>query len=137
MDEEKAKSVLVRFKEFQKLASEILGNGGDYNGYNDIETILNQFLGAFRLAKFSVGQTCTLNQTPPINNHTNWGWMAAKHFMVRGAECTIISRHFINGKFKYGVNFTEESHLDANKNPVPIIRKSDYRIPEEWMDDGE
>jgi hypothetical protein len=137
MDEDKAKKVLIRFKDLQKISSEVLGNGGEYNGYNDIETILNQFLGVFKLSKYQVGQSCILNHTPPINHHTNWGWLSAKHFMISGAQCTIISRHFINGKFKYGVNFTEESYLDAKKNPVPILNKSAYLIPEEWMDDGE
>jgi hypothetical protein len=65
----------------------------------------------WRLAPFKVGDRVQLAKTPNINEKDSWGWMGAKHFLIKGAAATVQVREFYDASFVFGLHFDDDSWL--------------------------
>jgi hypothetical protein len=65
----------------------------------------------WEMAPFKVGDRVQLAKTPDINKETSWGWLGAKHFLIKGALATVHSRQFYDAHFIFGLYFDNDSWL--------------------------
>lgn len=91
--------------------------------------------GLFDRGPFKVGDRVRLRETPEINQKDSWGWMHAKHFLVKGAEGVVGSVDFADGRFHALVAFDNETHLsDLDHKEYPVTRKGFYCFGERWLE---
>lgn len=82
---------------------------------------------------FSVGDRVVLTMTPEITEEKRWGWMGAKHFLVKGAVATVAEREFYDGTFKFGLKFDDDSWInstDGSINPIEEKNRGLYYFSE-------
>lgn len=81
--------------------------------------------GLFQRAPFKPGDRVQLTKTPRIDEKHAWGWLGAKHFMVKGARATVKYVDYSDGHFEAWVHFDDDSWLsfDGTKN----VRKPEER----------
>lgn len=84
--------------------------------------------GLFDRAPFKVGDRVRLTETPDINPETSWGWMCAKHFLVKGAVATVTSVDFREGKFNALCAFDDETWKDDKGVLHPKDRVSHFQF---------
>jgi len=85
--------------------------------------------GLFARAPFKVGDRVRLTVTPDINEQDSWGWMHAKHFLVKGALATVRSVDFSDGRFNALCVFDDETYLHYHtKEKLPVDRPSLYHF---------
>jgi hypothetical protein len=134
MEEQKIKDCIKDLRKFKDAIDPLFGSipiGG-----SSIQTALEELLYNFNNCLFKVDDKVKLTITPTIDNYTNWGWLAHKHFLIEGAKAKIHSRGIHLGKFRYGIIFDDESYIDYNtKEPVFITldKRSIFTIPEDWL----
>src|ERR1035437_1444458 len=61
----------------------------------------------FDRGPFKVGDRVRMTWTPRIDREHAWGWLRAKHFMVKGALATVRSVDFNDGHFNALVVFDD------------------------------
>ena len=69
-------------------------------------------VGLFDRAPFKVGDRVRLTKTPDITPEKAWGWMGAKHFLVKGAMATVAAIDFSEGRFEAWLYFDDETWKD-------------------------
>lgn len=85
--------------------------------------------GLFDRAPFKAGDRVRLTVTPDINEKDSWGWMHAKHFLVKGALATVHSVDFSDGLFNALCVFDDETYLHYHtKEKLPVDRPSLYHF---------
>jgi hypothetical protein len=80
---EKVRQLVEAYKEFSKL------NVWDI-GWNLDQLVASYDLLMSRFAPFKVGDRVALAKTPNITQESAPGWMRSKHFLVKGAEGTVV-----------------------------------------------
>jgi hypothetical protein len=83
---------------------------------------------------FKVGSFVILNRTPEITNDKSWGWLGAKHFLIKGARGVIKDREFYNGKFIFSISFDDDSWIDSYGVKHYHNDKALYLFEESWLD---
>lgn len=63
--------------------------------------------------RFKVGDRVELVETPDINEKHSWGWLDAKHFLIKGAKATVNEVSYYNGQFGYAIAVDDESWIDS------------------------
>jgi hypothetical protein len=92
------------------------------------ETLLTKY------APFKVGDRVELVATPTINEDTAFGWMSAKHFLVRGAVGTVRESDVrSNGTLAFHVEFDDESWVDRDGVRRPVESKHVYCFGEKSL----
>jgi len=87
---------------------------------------------------FKVGDLVRLNKTPEITEEKSWGWLGAKHFLIKGALARVETRQFYDGKFVYGLSFDEESYISPITGKVtPVKDNGIYSFGESWLESAE
>ena len=76
-----------------------------------------------KYAPFKVGDRVMLTATPDINQKDSWGWMGAKHFLIRGAVGTVREVDVCAAGFRANVEFDDESWLPDFDSPSQGIKK--------------
>lgn len=79
----------------------------------------------FERGPFKPGDRVRLLVTPEINEKTSWGWLGAKHFLVKGALGTVKHVDYSKGHFRADVIMDDESHLDRDgvKHMIPLEKR--------------
>lgn len=134
MEEQKIKDCIINLRKLAEVMSPLFGQF--YARGSSLETALEELVYSFDNCLFKVGDKVKLSTTPVIDNYTNWGWIAHKHFLVEGSIATIHSRGIHKGKFRYGVIFDDESyiHYDTKQTIfVGLDKRSIFTIPEDWL----
>jgi len=71
----------------------------------------------FERSPIKKGARVRLTKTPDINPKDSWGWMHARHFLIKGAMATVADVDFDKGRFSAGLVFDDESFvLDCGPN---------------------
>lgn len=138
MEEQKVKDCIANLRKLGELMSPLFGQF--YVRGSSLETALEELVYNFDNCLFKVGDKVKLNTTPVIDNYTNWGWLAHKHFLIEGSTAIIESRGIHNGKFRYGVSFDNESYIDFNTKEkvfITLDKKRIFTIPESWLTKSE
>jgi hypothetical protein len=84
-----------------------------------------------RFSPFKVGDRVALSKTPKIDKETAWGWLASKHFLVKGAQGIVrtVDLHS-NGDLVFGVEFDDETWIDRDGNRRTVDRKHAFSFRE-------
>ena len=93
----------------------------------------------FERAPFKTGDRVRLTRTPDITPTKSWGWMGARHFLVKGALATVDSVDFSDGHFEAWLRFDDESWKDHEGKLHPPSEKALYHFWEtslERMDES-
>jgi hypothetical protein len=110
--------------------------GRTNNCLQNIVGMLEQTLTLFSRCQFQVDDFVFLSQTPEISDKVNWGWMCGKHFLIKGARAKVVQRSFYNGKFRFYLNFDNETHKDHYGVIHPLNEnepKANYSFYENWL----
>jgi len=87
-----------------------------------------------KYAPFRPGDRVMLTKTPEITAEKSWGWMGAKHFLVRGALATVYQMDYIDGRFIAGCQFDDDSWIsDHDKQLHAIVEKGIYTFGEDYL----
>lgn len=138
MEEQKIKDCLKNLINLAEAISPLLGECSVRG--SSVQMALEELVCNFDNCLFKVGDKVKLNTTPIIDNYTNWGWLAHKHFLIEGSTAIIESRGIHNGKFRYGVSFDNESYIDFNTKEkvfITLDKKRIFTIPESWLTKSE
>lgn len=65
-----------------------------------------------KYAPFKINDKVVLTKTPDINEKDSWGWMHARHFLIKGAKGIVVEFDVSKRGFSAGVLFEEESWID-------------------------
>lgn len=91
--------------------------------------------GLFERSPFQKGGRVRLTKTPEINSKVSWGWLGAKHFLVKGAQGTIKTIDYQDGKFRVGVLFDNETWKSSLDNKTyPVKDKSIFLFNEDSLE---
>ena len=73
------------------------------------ERIIHYYEGCMAAAKFKVGDRVELRE-----DYTGdaTGWAHCKHFMIRGAVATVKHADYYKGKYRYEIEFDNETWID-------------------------
>lgn len=89
----------------------------------------------FDRAPFKVGDRVRLTKTPDITPEKSWGWMGAKHFLVKGAMATVREVDFSDGHFEAWLHFDDESWISSIDGKIhPAERKALYHFWETYLE---
>lgn len=87
-----------------------------------------------KFAPFKVEDRVQLTKTPDINPEQSWGWMGAKHFLVKGAKGTVIEVDLDPDALEFTalVEFDEESWIPTldskdHQKGVPVLMEEKNR----------
>lgn len=105
MRESDLQGIVGAIEQLEKITGGHLGNWKYC--LQDANTVWNK-------SPYKVGDRVALTKTPVINEHEAWGWLGAKHFLVKGAIATVVDRQFYDGHFLFGLHFDDESWMDHN-----------------------
>ena len=83
------------------------------------ERIVEYYKGCMAASKFKEGERVELKED--FTNTT--GWDAFKHFMLKGAVATIKSVDYYKGKYRYEIEFDNETWTDHHGNKRVPDRK--------------
>jgi NTP pyrophosphatase (non-canonical NTP hydrolase) len=85
---------------------------------------------------FKVGDRAKLSKTPDINEKDSWGWMGAKHFLIKGKEGTIESVDFHIDKFIFGFIPDNQTYIPSSgdRTEIPINEPYVYMFSEGWLE---
>ena len=87
-----------------------------------------------KYAPFRVGDRVMLTETPEITAEKSWGWLGAKHFLVRGALGTVVSVDYSDNQFIAGTNWDDDSWVDPYTKEVKNLdQKSIYVFSEKYL----
>ena len=132
MNKAKVQEQIKNFKKFIDITNELFGRS--VNGYNETLSILEESEYIFELSKFKENQIIKLNKTPIIDEKNSWGWMSHKHFLIEGATGVIKDVRIHKGKFQYGIQFDNDSHLDYfSKDVVLNDKKGTFYFAESYI----
>lgn len=113
-------------------ASGILGRG-------PLSYYLREMNAAFRMcierfSPFKAGDRVRLAKTPTINEKESWGWMSAKHFLVKGAKATVQEVGCGEGGFTYTLVFDDETWIHPHtKEKMKHDKPHHYTFGEKWL----
>lgn len=83
----------------------------------------------FQRAPFKVGDRVRLTKTPEISETKSWGWLGAKHFLVKGAMATVAEVDFSDGHFEAWLHFDDESWMSSIDGKIhPVEEKAMYHF---------
>lgn len=85
-------------------------------------------------APFKRGDVVVLTETPEINDETSWGWMPARHFLIKGAVGRVDEVTYYEESFRAGVLFDDESWIDRDGLRHPVFARSQYWFSEKWLE---
>lgn len=89
------------------------------------------------LAPHKIGDRVRLTDTPVINERESWGWLGAKHFLVKGAIATVVSVDAHGDGFSYGLEFEHDSWINSytkEVNPRPPKERDVYGFKGRWIE---
>jgi hypothetical protein len=78
----------------------------------------------FERAPFKVGDRVQMTVTPEITPEKSWGWMGARHFLVKGSLATVREVDFSDGHFCAWLHFDLDSWKSDDGTVHPSERKS-------------
>lgn len=117
MKETDLQGIIDAIEQLEKVTGGHLGNWKTY--LRDANSIWNR-------CPYKIGDRVMLTKTPVINEHQAWGWLGAKHFLIKGALATVAGREFYNGNFCFGLHFDDESWIDQKGQKQPVDRPGMY-----------
>jgi hypothetical protein len=82
--------------------------------------------GLFERAPFRVGDRVRLTKTPEITKEKAWGWLAAKHYLIKGAEGLVHEVDFHDGLFQASIFVDDETWIDSEGEKHPCTEKHLY-----------
>jgi hypothetical protein len=117
-----------------KKALDILGRG-------PFDFYVEKLTGCYDLlikkyAPFKVGDRVELTETPTITKSEAWGWLSAKHFLVKGAIGKVVEVDVDGDGFTAYVQFEEDSWIEGRTgrvNPTPSTDRGNYGFRERWL----
>ncbi len=80
---------------------------------------------------FAENDRVVLTKTPIIGEAS--GWRGAKHFLVEGAVALVVSVGFLDGEFKVGLIFDNETYIDHRGQECGVDQKSVYVFRESFV----
>lgn len=89
------------------------------------------------LAPHKVGDRVRLVDAPPINERDSWGWMHAKHFIVKGAIAVVAWVEADGEGFSYFLQFDDDSWINTHTkaiNPRPPTDRGTYGLRGKWLE---
>lgn len=89
------------------------------------------------LAPHQVGDRVRLVDAPDINERDSWGWMHAKHFIVKGAVATVAHVEADGEGFSYFLQFEDDSWINSYTkriNPRPAKDRGTYGFRGKWLE---
>jgi hypothetical protein len=86
-------------------------DGGDLDFY--IRRLTDNYKFLLTLAPHQIGDRVMLAETPEITPTQRWGWMGAKHFLVKGAKATVKEVEADGREFGYMLEFDDDSWIDS------------------------
>ncbi len=100
----------------------------------DIEILIDAYEYLMEeVALFKVKERVKLHKTPNITEDNSPGWMCAKHFLIKGAKGTVITAEYYERKFRYGIEFDDESYINHKNKVVPIKPNHTYTFEEKAL----
>ena len=90
--------------------------------------------GLFERAPFKPGDRVRLTATPEISSEVRWGWLGAKHFMVKGALATVREVDFSRGQFEAYLHMDDETWIDSEGVHRPVDSPSLYHFWENQIE---
>ena len=135
MKEKDIKEALAQLETLRKASYDMfsVNTSGEYK----VRTIVEQSLYIFDRALFKNNDKVKLKRAPIIDQYNNWGWLGQKHFLVEGATATVKDRSFYSGKFRYLLEFDNESYLDVVTKiiqPVDSEKRGQYLFLEDYLE---
>jgi hypothetical protein len=88
----------------------------------------------WKTCPYQVGQMVQLNKTPEVTEEKSWGWLGAKHFLIKGAAARVATREFYDGRFVFGLHFQDESWMDYQGHKQPVSKAGLYCFSESWLE---
>jgi len=89
--------------------------------------------GLLSRSPLQVKDRAILIETPVINDKESWGWLGAKHFLIKGAMATVKEVDFYKGKFIFGLKFDDDSWIDQDNVVHKRDKNSLYFFSEQWV----
>lgn len=102
-----------QFKEIESLHQHIEAFTKKYNKWS-LDKLLSLARFAMTLCPVQVGDRVKLLETPEINETVSWGWLGAKHFLVKGAKGTVVDidySDYQNPHFYASIVFDDETWI--------------------------
>lgn len=90
-------------------------------------------VGLFERAPAQKGDRIVLCDTPVINEKEAYGWLHAKHFLIKGAKATVHEVEFYNNKFMFALKFDDDSYIDIDGVKTMTKDKGLYYFPERYI----
>jgi hypothetical protein len=135
MKEKDIKEALAKLETLRKASYDMfsVNTSGEYK----VRTIVEQSLYIFDRALFKNNDKVKLKRAPIIDQYNNWGWLGQKHFLVEGATAIVKERSFYGGKFRYLLEFDNESYVDVVTKliqPVDSEKRGQYLFVEDYLE---
>lgn len=122
-----------------KKAASLVSEGMDMFRGGPLSYYLENLAAAYdavttQYAPFKVGERVKLASTPDINEKDSWGWLGAKHYLVKGSGGTVKEVSYGTKGFQFYVSFDDESWIDSRTGEVnPTPHQHTYHFKEEWL----
>ncbi len=87
-----------------------------------------------RFCPWQKGTRVRLSKTPVITPEESWGWMGAKHFLIKGAKGTVDEVDYYDDKFRISVIFDNETHKDQSGKLHGVSKKHSYLFSESYLE---
>ena len=124
---ERLKEVSRLSKEFAESMSDLTHDSFEWGMQQMADSYMSMFE---RFCPYEVGDHVELLKDVPCAG----GWLACKHFLIRGAKGTIHARGYYDGKFSFDVIFDDESWIDDKGEVRPIeTNKHTFSINETYF----
>ncbi len=131
---EKVKQALGLWGEGQRKFDEanlILSSGPSSHYYKKINGYVTALFGKF--APFKEGDTVKIIKAPNTNN----GWSRCKHFLVKGAQGTVLAVDYYDDAFCADVVWDNETWIDQKGVERPVDSKHTFKMWEGQISAGE
>lgn len=125
-----------------KEANKLLIQGSSDYYFNQLELMHSMLFDRF--SPFKIGDRVRLTKTPEITQDKAWGWLGAKHFLIKGAiaeVCSVDIRKADDGSgvFTYELRFEKDSWIDQYGQLHMRLgdKRSLYSFSELWLEAAE
>lgn len=86
---------------------------------NEIKETLQRFKTFLETkSQFKIGDKVELNYTPVINEKEAWGWLSDRHFLIKGAQATVVEVSYHDNEFGYLLQFDNDNSWIDGKDVI-------------------
>jgi hypothetical protein len=123
-----AKQMLSTVSKAKELVTEMnVGMGGSTEWC--VGQVIESYLSMFdKYCPYKVGGRVKLKKALKIGRDS--GWWGCRHFLIKGAEGTVVKRGYGGKGFLFDIAFDDESWIDSKGTRLPVERKHTFSIGE-------